>query len=614
MTGTAEKALNMNEKDAQTSTAEFVLEDDDSSIREFAENYTASIKDINLAAWMVFTVELGERLSFYATRNVYLTFSQEMLGMSSSSYNILMNFNNAMNYGVFLLLGGFLADSYMGNFKVIAYLAPVYLLGKAILWMTAVPGLSYNEYPYEPTWGDWGFYIAITVMGIGAGFIKPCISVFAAEQLRGKDGSDAHPKLVELVYQAFYFSVNLGAFVGQFISPLLVANIEELKMTCGRDAYLKAECQDLCVGDDYCVGTSYPPVELQDVCCYGGFKGTGYWIAWGFTLFLFVIAFAVFYLGAWKPGYVKVAPQGSALTPFYKTMKAAYNNKTAPADSDQSGPIAWANRAKSDPRIDHHEVDKVRLVLHACKPFVFYLIFWWANLCPQDYMASMCLKGFYEVSFIDCNQVSNANALAILIGLPACVFFIYPMLRNKGFSLRPMHKATFGMIVVAVPWLFCIGFYYYMVSVGTFTGDNISSWVDNTPVEDSRINILWLAIPYGLTGLAEIWLNVPLMELAYSQTPVGYKGITMAITLMSNFFGYVIPGFILNPFYTASNQIIFYWVSLGLIVLQIVVMIFFSRTYVNGRELCPELYEVKDTKQYGGQSESEYQTKSLSKE
>ncbi|KNC77316.1 hypothetical protein SARC_10224 [Sphaeroforma arctica JP610] len=590
---TLDEKKGYQEDDTGTSTAELVLDDDDEVESEFDESYTASIRDINLAAWMVFTVELGERLSFYSTKNVYLTFTQEMLGMSSANYNLLMNFNSAMNYGVFLLMGGYLADSYMGNFKVIAYLAPVYLVGKAILWMTAIPGLSFDHYPYEPTWGEWGFYISITIMGVGAGFIKPCISVFAAEQLRGKDGSDAHPKLVELVYQAFYFCINVGAFIGQFISPILVSEIEQLKMTCGTDAYLKAECQDLCYGGDFCLGTAYPPVELQSVCCYGGNKGTGYWIAWGFTLFLFCGAFVVFYVGAYKPGYVKVPPQGSALTPFYRTMKAAKRNKVAPEDCDMSGPISWANRAKSEPGMDYHEVDKVRLVLHACKPFVFYLLFWWANLSPQDYMASMCLKGFYEVGFIDCNQVSNANALAILIGLPACVFLFYPMLRKMGFSLKPMHKATFGMFIVAVPWMFLLGFYYYMISVGTFTGTDVTSWVDDTPATDSRMNILWLAIPYGMTGLSEIFLNVPLMELAYSQTPVGYKGITMAITLMSNFFGYVIPGFIVNPFFTAQNQVIYYWVTLVLIILQIGWMIYFSMHYVNGRDLCPELYDAK---------------------
>ena len=47
-------------------------------------------------------------------------------------------------------------------------------------------------------------------MGLGCGFVKPCVSVFAAEQLKDEHGNDASPKTLEKLYLWWYMAINIG--------------------------------------------------------------------------------------------------------------------------------------------------------------------------------------------------------------------------------------------------------------------------------------------------------------------------------------------------------------------------------------------------------------------
>ena len=81
--------------------------------------------------------------------------------------------------------------------------APIYICGLILLTVSASP-LGFGDFPFYPDsnggWAYEGFWAAVTIMGLGCGFIKPCVSVFAAEQLKDKDGNDASPRTLEKLY------------------------------------------------------------------------------------------------------------------------------------------------------------------------------------------------------------------------------------------------------------------------------------------------------------------------------------------------------------------------------------------------------------------------------
>ena len=64
---------------------------------------------------------------------------------------------------------------------------------------------------------SWGLAIGLTLISIGAGGIKPCVSAHVGDQF-GK----TNQFLLEKVFSWFYLSINLGAFISTMLTPLLL--------------------------------------------------------------------------------------------------------------------------------------------------------------------------------------------------------------------------------------------------------------------------------------------------------------------------------------------------------------------------------------------------------
>ena len=148
-----------------------------------------------------------------------------MLNMTSSEYAIFLNFNDFFNYGTGII-GAYIADAFLGRFKTICASAPIYVAGLVLLTVSATP-LGYGDWPYYPDsnggWAYPAFWASVTIMAIGCGFIKPCVSVFAAEQLKDEHGNDASPRTLERLYMWWYQCINVGGFIGPLVSLLLLA-------------------------------------------------------------------------------------------------------------------------------------------------------------------------------------------------------------------------------------------------------------------------------------------------------------------------------------------------------------------------------------------------------
>lgn len=59
--------------------------------------------------------------------------------------------------------------------------------------------------------------IGLLLIAIGTGGIKPCVAAFGADQFRLPDQKDLLPHF----FSIFYFTINLGGFVGMILTPIL---------------------------------------------------------------------------------------------------------------------------------------------------------------------------------------------------------------------------------------------------------------------------------------------------------------------------------------------------------------------------------------------------------
>src|SRR5690606_27021946 len=93
----------------------------------------------------------------------------------------------------FPIIGAFISDMYWGKYRTIIRLSVVYCIGHACLAL----------FEFRT-----GFALGLSLIAIGSGGIKPCVSAHVGDQL-----SKENSTLIDKAFALFYFSITLGAFV-----------------------------------------------------------------------------------------------------------------------------------------------------------------------------------------------------------------------------------------------------------------------------------------------------------------------------------------------------------------------------------------------------------------
>lgn len=158
--------------------------------------------------------EAAERFSFYGMKAVLAVFMVQYLHLMDSGGTGSMNEAEAtarvhlFNGAVYLMpfLGALLADIFLGKYKTIMLLSLVYCAGHAALACMGVFGNS-------TTW----LMAGLGLIALGSGGIKPCVSAHVGDQFGERN---AH--LLPQIFNWFYFSINIGAFVSMLLTPWLM--------------------------------------------------------------------------------------------------------------------------------------------------------------------------------------------------------------------------------------------------------------------------------------------------------------------------------------------------------------------------------------------------------
>lgn len=158
--------------------------------------------------------EAAERFSFYGMKAILVVFMTSYLFlMPGATGNEPMSNTDAIaNYHWFTsavyftpILGALISDILLGKYLTIMILSIVYCMGHGVL---ALMGLGGGIDP------GWMLFLGLGLISFGSGGIKPCVSAHVGDQF-GK--SNAH--LLSKVFSAFYFSINVGAFISTLLTP-----------------------------------------------------------------------------------------------------------------------------------------------------------------------------------------------------------------------------------------------------------------------------------------------------------------------------------------------------------------------------------------------------------
>ena len=152
--------------------------------------------------------EAAERFSFYGMKSILVIYMTQYLFLTTGENNMSEEtakgyfhlFTSAVYF--FPVLGALFSDIFFGKYKTIIFLSIIYVLGHFVLSIDA---------------SQIGLLLGLSLIAIGSGGIKPCVSAHLGDQFNVLNKS-----FISKAYSWFYIAINLGAFTSTLLIPYIL--------------------------------------------------------------------------------------------------------------------------------------------------------------------------------------------------------------------------------------------------------------------------------------------------------------------------------------------------------------------------------------------------------
>ncbi|KAG7628426.1 MFS transporter superfamily [Arabidopsis thaliana x Arabidopsis arenosa] len=464
------------------------------------------------AALFIIGIEFSERLSYFGISTnlvVYLTtILHQDLKMAVKNTNYWSGVTTLMP-----LLGGFVADAYLGRYGTVLLATTIYLMGLILLTLSwFIPGLKacHEDMCVEPRKAhEIAFFIAIYLISIGTGGHKPSLESFGADQFE-----DGHPE--ERKMKMSYFNWwNAGLCAGILTAVTVIVYIEDR-------------------------------------------------IGWGVASIILTIvmatSFFIFRIG--KPFYRYRAPSGSPLTPMLQVFVAAIAKRNLPCPSDSSLLHELTNEEYTKGRLlsssknlkfldkaavieDRNEntkaekqspwrlatvtkVEEVKLLINMIPIWFFTLAF---GVC-----ATQSSTLFIKQAIIMDRHITGTNfivppaslfsliALSIIITVTIYEKLLVPLLRRatgneRGISI--LQRIGIGMVFSL----------FAMIIAALIEKKRLDYAKEHHMNKTMTLSAIWLAPQFLVLGVADAFTLVGLQEYFYDQVPDSMRSLGIAFYL-----------------------------------------------------------------------------------
>ncbi|KAG5683602.1 hypothetical protein PVAND_012875 [Polypedilum vanderplanki] len=337
--------------------------------------------------------EFCERFNYYGIRAILSLYLTRKLLLSDDTATIIYHGFASLVYS-FCVLGAIIADSFLGKFLTIVWLSIVYLIGNIIMTLGAVEPWKLPNLEFA--------MIGLVLIALGSGGIKPCVAAFGGEQFK----LPQQAKQLAIFFSMFYFSINLGSFFSTIVTPILRENI-------------------VCFGmiDCYPLGFGLPAVLMS-------------------------VAIIIFLIG--KPMYKILPNQGNM---FVKVCGCIANAISTRAKEKNTNPCEhWLDYAEA--KYGRKLVMETKTLLKLLVLYIPLPLFWalYDQQGSRWTFQATRMDGDFGWITIQPDQMQVINPLLILIFIPLCEIFLYPILARFGIR-RPLQKMTLGGILAGVAFL-----------------------------------------------------------------------------------------------------------------------------------------------------------------
>lgn len=162
----------------------------------------AAKKNHPIALYFIFWGEFAERSSYYGMRAILFLFMTKELMFSKADANSYI-FMFKMACYLLPLLGGYLADRWLGKYWTIVGFSIPYVFGQVLL--------AFSD--------QFFVFFALFLLACGSGVTKPNISALLGQTYDQRRPGDLGLRAKAFLW--FYFSINVGALLSQFFLPIV---------------------------------------------------------------------------------------------------------------------------------------------------------------------------------------------------------------------------------------------------------------------------------------------------------------------------------------------------------------------------------------------------------
>ncbi|OQU86563.1 hypothetical protein SORBI_3003G107100 [Sorghum bicolor] len=517
-----------------------------------------------VAAFFIFGNEMAERMAYFGLSvNMVIFMFKVMHRPFTSSANAVNNFLGISQASS--VLGGFLADAYLGRYWTIAIFTTMYLLGLIALTVSAsVPALVPTQEgcdklamllgacaPAAP-WQMAYLQTALYVTAFGAAGIRPCVSSFGADQF--DERSAGYKRRLDRFFNLFYLAVTLGA-IAAF--------------------------------------TAVVYIQMQH----------GWAAAFGTLALAMGASNALFFVGT--PLYRHRLPGGSPLTRVAQVLVAAFRKRNAAFDSGDFVGLYEVAGAKSairgSAKIDHTDdfrwLDKAALQLEgdlagggeeAVNPWRLCTV---TQVEEQAYTLNTRVAALHLP--VTCMPVFPCLAIFLILALYYQTFApLARRLTGHPHGASQLQRVGLGLFfsILSVAWAGLFERYRrgYAVRHGYLA-------LFLTPMPD--LSAYWLLIQYCLIGVAEVFCLVALLEFLYQEAPDAMRSVGSAYAAVAGGLGCFVASAINTavdaatrndaegrPSWLAQNINVgrfdyLYWLLAVLSTINLLVFVYFAKRY-----------------------------------
>lgn len=459
--------------------------------------------------YLLFYAEMWERFSYYGMRALLILYLTRFWLFSDGKANLIYGAYTALVY-IAPLLGGLLADRWLGQRKAVVYGGVMLALGHGLMAVEGAKGITDPAIKQADSMLD-VFWLALALIIVGSGFLRANISVLVG-QLYGltdvrRDGA----------YTIFYMGVNVGAALGTILVGYLGETVgwtwgfglAGVGMVCGLVIFL--------AGRPALRGKGEPPKPLRrgmEHALYGtGFAAVA--LAWLLIRYQHMVQMLLAFAGVAMLGYI--------LFVAFRLPKQPRERIFAILFLIALNPLFWALYEQAGGSLNLYTdryVDRAGVpasLFQSINPIYIVLLgpvfaALWQWLGKREFEPSAPAKfglaiiqlglGFFVL-------VWGANSAGAQAPTPVIyIFLIYLLHTTAELCLSPVGLSAMARLSPAQLASFVIGAWFYMNAVGNFIAGKIGEATGGESGAMSReltlsiyADLGWVALGSGLAVL-----------------------------------------------------------------------------------------------------------------